>query len=115
MKHPTRYYMKYPQKRGAPLKYAELVGILEADRLYTAACIVDVGIDQGMIDGEDLTLQRRIRLSFNKLKHSRQFRIPGDGLVQRKGRRREVAYYGRRWMDAVQQVARVQALRRGKD
>lgn len=101
MKHPKKYYMKAPQRRGCPLKYAFVARALLEDTLYSAACIVEAGIDEGLLDPDDKALHRRVRMSFNKIKNAREFPAAGDGLVRRDGQRPTCAYYGRRWMDAV--------------
>lgn len=101
MKHPKRYKMKSPERRGCPLKYAYVANVLLEDELYSAACIVDTAIQAGILDPDNKGLQRRIRMSFNKIRHAREFPETGDGLVRRRGQRPTCGFYGRRWMDAV--------------
>lgn len=101
MQHPKRYKMKGPQRRGCPLKYAHLASCLSPDIIYTAACIVEEAIVQQLIPLDDPILQRRIRMSFNKLRHAREFPETGDGLIRRHGQRPTIGFYGKRWQDAV--------------
>lgn len=93
--------MKAPQRRGCPLKYDKYADVLLEDELYSAACIVDANIAAETLDPDDKALHRRIRMSFNKIRHAREFPETGDGLVRRRGQRPTIAFKGRRWIDAV--------------
>ena len=98
---PKRFKMKAPERKGSPLKYAHLANCLSSDIVYTAACIVEKAIAQDLVPADDPDLHKRIRMSYNKIRHARQFPETGDGLVRRYGQRPTVGFYGKRWQDAV--------------
>lgn len=97
----SEFKMKKPKRRGCPLKYAYCVGVLKEDALYSAACIVEAAIIAGLLDPDGKALQRRVRMSFNKLKNAREFPKTGHGLVRRRGQRPTPGFKGRLWMDAT--------------
>ena len=101
IKHLKRYKMKEPERRGCPLKYAFCCQALDNDTLYSAACIVDAAIKAGLLDPDDKALHKRVRMSYNKIRHYREFPSTGDGLIQRAGQRPTIAFYGKRWSDAM--------------
>ena len=96
-------------KRGRPHKYKELLLSLDKDVLFTPAMIADHAEKNGTIqeymENDTIPLdlaKQRIRITMGRFSNNRKFPDAGDGIVTKKGQSPTPAWFGWRWIDAIE-------------
>jgi hypothetical protein len=90
---------------GRPMKYKDLIEMLDDDQLYSPGAIASFAVSSSYIDEfepEQLKVEkRRIRIALVQFVRNHGFPPKGDGLIKVKGQALTVGYFGSRWKDAV--------------
>ncbi len=92
--------------KGRPMKYRHYIEILEDERIYTPATIVDHGIAHGLFpidlkESAGQSLRLKIRHALSRLSLNRGFPRIGDGLVFVDGQAPSRGWYGFRWKSTL--------------
>lgn len=90
-------------KMGRPLAYQHIVDKLKPEVIYSAASIAIFAIENHLVDAqtpeEKKAAGNRIRVSFNRIVHLRDFPDEGDGDVVIKGQAPVRGWKGKRWQE----------------
>ena len=85
------------------MKYRNYIELLEDDKCYCPAQVVDNGLDKiypDITDAERALERRRVRISLGRAVKRKNFPKDGDGVVRLLGHL-YTAYSGRRWKEAA--------------
>ena len=90
---------------GRPMKYKDLIEMLDDDQLYSPGAIASFAMTSGYLSESDPNRvkveKRRIRISLVQFVRNHGFPPKGDGLIKVKGQALTVGYFGSRWKKAV--------------
>ena len=99
--------MKSDKKRpiGRPMKYKEIIMLLDNNELYTPASIAAFAEKIGFVRGGDNKARRldkqRIRISLGRFSNNHEFPDEGDGMVLLWGQAPTPGWFGWRWKEAA--------------
>ena len=95
---------KSKRRRGRPKRYTFIRDYLKRNKVYSSASIVRLLEEKGFFKNKEdvVRLKRNMRVSLNRISIKRKFCRKGDGLVRLEGQKPTVGWYGKHWIQALQ-------------